>query len=146
MQSMKDTFINWFTRFNSFLIRISGGKIGSKLGTQTVLLLHTVGRKSGRERVTPIAYFDCEDKYVLVASNWGRDKQADWFLNLQTHSRAIVEVRGASREVRARVTLDNEYERLWKFVTQRHPPYLDYQKMTARRIPIVLLEPIPSFS
>jgi deazaflavin-dependent oxidoreductase (nitroreductase family) len=143
---MKDTLINWFTRFNSFLIRISGGKIGSKLGTQTVLLLHTVGRKSGRERVTPIAYFDYEDKYVLVASNWGRNKQADWFLNLQRNPRARVEVRGTSQEVQARVTEDKEYERLWNFVTKRHPPYLDYQKMTARRIPIVLLEPIANFS
>ena len=143
---MKDTLINWFTRFNSFLIRISGGKLGSKLGTQTVLLLHTVGRKSGRERVTLIAYFDYEGKYLLVASNWGRNKQADWFLNLQSHPLARIEIRGTLREVQARVTHDDEYERLWKFVTQRHPPYLDYQKMAARRIPVVLLEPIANFS
>ena len=65
---------------NSFLLRISRGRIGSKLGTQTILLLHTTGRKSGQERVIPIAYFDYEGKYLIVASNWGKDQNADWYL------------------------------------------------------------------
>lgn len=139
---MRDVLIQWFTTFNSFLIRISRGKVGSKLGTQTILLLHTIGRKSRQERVTPIAYFDYEDKYLLVASNWGRAKQADWFLNLKAQPRARVEVRGRIIEVEAHDAQGQEYDRLWKFATQQHPPYLDYQKMTPRRIPVVVLAPI----
>ena len=54
---MKDFFIKLFTDFNTFLIRISRGRIGSKLGTQTILLLETTGRKTGQPREVPIAYF-----------------------------------------------------------------------------------------
>jgi len=69
---MKDIFIKWFMALNTFLIRISNGRIGSKLGTQTILLLHTVGRKSGKQYETPIAYFFHEGQYLMVASNWGK--------------------------------------------------------------------------
>jgi deazaflavin-dependent oxidoreductase (nitroreductase family) len=79
---MKDTFIKWFMDINAFLLRISNGRIGSRLGTQTILLLETTGRKTGQPRVIPIAYFLHEGKYLIVESNWGKDKHADWYLNL----------------------------------------------------------------
>lgn len=91
--------------------------------------------------MTPIAYFDYDDKYLLVASNWGRDKQADWFLNLQKQPRASIEVRGKKFEVQAREAHGEEYAHLWEFAAGEHPQYRNYQQMTARRIPIVLLEP-----
>jgi len=140
---MKDLFIKWFMSINSFLIRISRGRIGSKLGTQTILILHTVGRKSGVERAIPIAYFEYEGKYLIVASNWGKDAQADWFLNLQKQPRATIDVKGRSIPVQTHAAQGDEYDRLWKFATGRHAQYLDYQKMTARHIPIVVLEPLP---
>jgi hypothetical protein len=55
---MKDIFIKWFMSINSLLLRISHGRVGSRLGTQTILVLHTIGRKSGRDRAIPIACFD----------------------------------------------------------------------------------------
>ena len=139
---MKDVMIKWFMAFNTFLIRISRGKLGSKLGSQTILVLHTVGRKSGKARSVPVAYFDHEDNYLLVASNWGRDKQADWFVNLKKEPRATIEVKGKTIKVKAREAQGEEYTGLWKFATEKHPPYLDYQKNTARRIPIMVLEPV----
>ena len=75
---MKDFFIRLFMDFNAFLLRFSRGRIGSKLGTQTILLLETVGRKTGQPREIPIAYFFHEGKYLIVASNWGKEKNADW--------------------------------------------------------------------
>ena len=139
---MKDLFIKLFMSINSFFLRISRGGIGSKLGTQTILLLHTTGRKSGQERVIPIAYFDFEGKYLIVASNWGKDQNADWYLNLKKQPRAALEVKGKRIEVQSREATDEEYDRLWKFATEHHPPYLDYQKMTRRHIPIMVFEPI----
>ena len=139
---MNNTFIKWFMSFNSFLLRISRGRIGSKLGTQTILLLHTTGRKSGQERVIPIAYFDYEGKYLIVASNWGKDKNADWYLNLKKQPRAALEVKGKRIEVQSREATGEEYDRLWKFATEHHPPYLDYQKMTTRHIPIMVFESV----
>jgi deazaflavin-dependent oxidoreductase (nitroreductase family) len=139
---MKDTFIKWFMSINSFLLRVSRGRIGSQLGTQTVLLLHTTGRKSGQDRAIPIAYFDYEGKYLIVASNWGKDNNADWYLNLKKQPRAMLEVKGKRIEVQSREAQGEEYDRLWKFATEKHPPYLDYQKMTTRRIPIMVFEPL----
>jgi F420H(2)-dependent quinone reductase len=128
--------------FNAFLIRISRGRVGSRLGTQSILILHTVGRRSGRARAIPIAYFEHEGRYLIVASNWGKARNADWYLNLQKQPRAVLEVNGRKIEVRARAAQGREYERLWKFATQRHPPYLNYQRMTNRRIPIMVFESV----
>ena len=139
---MKDILIKLFMAFNTLLIRISGGRVGSRLGTQTILILHTVGRKSGLARAIPIAYFDFEEKYLIVGSNWGKDQQADWYLNLKKRPGATVDVKGKSFAVRMHEAKGEEYDRLWNFATQKHPPYLNYQKMTTRHIPIVILEPV----
>ncbi len=138
---MKDFFIKLFTDFNAFLIGITKGRLGSQLGTQSILVLHTRGRKSGQPRSTPIAYFDYQGRYLLVASNWGRPDQADWFLNLKKEPQARIDVRGQTHAVQAREATGDEYTSLWKYVTDKHPPYLRYQEMTSRRIPIVVLEP-----
>ena len=139
---MKDIFIRWFMALNTFLIHISNGRIGGKLGAQTILLLHTVGRKSGKHYETPIAYFYHEGQYLIVASNWGKDKQADWYLNLKMNPHTTIEVRGKTIQVEAREARGEEYDRLWKFATDNHPPYLNYQSMTTRQIPIVIFQPL----
>ncbi len=137
---MKDFFIKLFMDFNAYLLRISRGRIGSKLGTQTILLLETIGRKTGQPREIPIAYFFHEGKYLIVASNWGKDKHADWYLNLLKNPHAKLTVNGRTIQVVAHDAQGEEYARLWYWATRKHPPYLSYQKMTSRKIPIVVFE------
>ena len=137
---MKNIFIKWFMTINAFLIKISNGKIGDKLGTQTILILHTTGRKSGQPRSIPIAYFFHEGKYLIVESNWGKDNHADWYFNLQKQPQASIEVNGRMIKVNASFAEGEEYARLWEYVTKKHAPYLEYQKMTERKIPIVVFE------
>jgi deazaflavin-dependent oxidoreductase (nitroreductase family) len=139
---MKNIFIKWFMAINAFLIKISKGQIGSKLGSQTILILHTVGRKSGLSRSVTIAYFFYEGKYLIVESNWGKDNHADWYFNLQKHPQASIEVKGQTIKVKASFAEGDDYVRLWEYLTKKHPPYLDYQKMTKRKIPIAVFEPI----
>ena len=139
---MKDILIKWFMKVNAFLIRISKGRIGSQLGTQSVLILHTVGRKSGLLRSIPIAYFFHEGKYLIVESNWGKDQHADWYFNLQSNPQASIEVKGREIKVKASFVEGEEYTHLWEYVTKKHPPYLEYQKMTTRKIPIAVFQPI----
>ena len=141
---IKDFLIKLFMNVNAFLIRLTNGRIGGKLGTQTVLLLETIGRKSGQPRVIPIAYFLHEGKYLIVESNWGKDKHAIWYLNLKKNPRATLIVKGQRILAEAHEAQGDEYARLWKLVTERHPPYLDYQKMTTRKIPIMVFQPINS--
>ena len=139
---MKDFFIKLFMDFNAFLLRISRGRIGSKLGTQTILLLETIGRKSGQLREIPIAYFFHEGKYLIVESNWGKDKHSDWYLNLLKNPRAKLTVNGKIIPVESHDAYGDEYASLWDFATRKHPPYLNYQKMTSRTIPIVVFQVI----
>lgn len=130
-----------FMGVNVLLIRISRGRLGTRLGTQKVLLLHTVGRKSGRHRLIPIAYFQGESSYFIVASNWGKDHQAAWFYNLMGKRKTVVEINGRTLPVEAHQAEGEEYDRLWNYAIQHHPPYGHYQEMTARHIPIVVLVP-----
>lgn len=139
---MKDFFIKLFMDFNTFLLRFSRGRIGSNLGTQTILLLETIGRKTGQPREIPIAYFFHEGKYLIVESNWGKDKHADWYLNLLKNPRANLTVKGKTIPVQAHDAQGDEYVRLWDFATRKHPPYLNYRKMTSRHIPIVVFDMI----
>lgn len=139
---MKDILIKWFMRINAFFLRVTNGRLGGKLGTQTILLLETTGRNSGQPREIPIAYFFHQGKYLIVESNWGKDRHADWYLNLKKNPRALLTVTGRRIAVNAHDAEGEEYTRLWKFATEHHPPYLQYQKMTRRPIPIVVFQPV----
>jgi deazaflavin-dependent oxidoreductase (nitroreductase family) len=141
VDAMKNIFIKWFMKVNVFLIRISSGRIGGKLGSQTILILNTVGRKSGQPHSIPIAYFFHEGKYLIVESNWGKDNHADWYFNLQNRPQANIEVNGRMLKVNASFAEGEEYIRLWEYVTTKHPPYLEYQIMTERKIPIAVFVP-----
>jgi deazaflavin-dependent oxidoreductase (nitroreductase family) len=138
---MNDIFLKPFMAINTFAIRASRGRIGSRLGTQTILLLHTIGRKSGRHVLTPIAYFQSEGFYFLIGSNWGKDRNAAWYHNLLAQPHTVIEVKGRTIRVAARLAQGTEYDRLWDYATSHHPPYLRYKGMTRRHIPIVVLQP-----
>ena len=138
---MNKFFLKIFMALNTAAIRLSRGRIGSQLGTQTILLLHTVGRKSGRQLVTPIAYFFTNGYYFLIGSNWGKEHNAAWYYNLLAQPRTTIEVRGREIPVEARLADGPEYERLWQYAIEHHPPYLHYKEMTSRHIPIVVLQP-----
>lgn len=139
---MKDVLIKLFMRIHAFFLRISNGRLGYKLGTQTMLLLETIGRKTGRPRVIPIAYFFHDEKYLIVASNWGKDNHADWYKNLLKDPQAKLHIRGKTIPVAAYDTQGDEYDRLWDFAARQNPPYMQYKEMTSRRIPIVVFRPI----
>jgi deazaflavin-dependent oxidoreductase (nitroreductase family) len=139
---MNKFLLKIFMALNTFAIRVSRGRLGSQLGTQTILLLHTVGRKSGRQHVTPIAYFQVDSHYFLVGSNWGKQQNASWFYNLLAQPRTTIEVNGNEISVEARQAEGAEYDRLWNYAIQHHPPYLHYMEMTKRHIPILVLQPI----
>jgi F420H(2)-dependent quinone reductase len=139
---MNKIFLKIFMAMNTFAIRASRGRIGSQLGTQTILLLHTIGRRSGRHFVTPVAYFHTDGYYFLVASNWGKDRNAAWYYNLLARPRTTIEVRGREITVEARQAEGPEYDRLWKYAIEHHPPYLHYREMTKRHIPVVILQPL----
>jgi F420H(2)-dependent quinone reductase len=131
----------FFTSAHAFFYRLSGGKFGGKLGKSPVLLLNTIGRKSGQPRTTPLLYLRDGDDVILVASDGGAPKHPVWWLNLQAKPDAEVEIgrdklKGTAREANA-----EERSRLWPLLVDMYGSYADYQKKTTREIPVVILHP-----
>ena len=131
-----------FMAVNVLVIRLSHGRLGNQLGTQSILLLHTLGHRSGKNHVIPIAYFQMDGFYFVIGSNWGKPRNAGWYHNLLAHPNTLIEVRGKLLQVSAHPAEGSEYDRLWQFAVNHHPPYLHYKEMTDRPIPIVVLEPV----
>jgi deazaflavin-dependent oxidoreductase (nitroreductase family) len=141
---MNKFFLKIFMAMNTFAIRLSHGRIGSQLGTQTILLLHSYGHRSGKLYFTPIAYFFTDGFYFLIGSNWGKEQNAGWYYNLLAQPRTVIEVKGRTIPVEAHPAEGPQYDRLWEYAIQHHPPYLHYKEMTRRRIPIIILKPVVS--
>ncbi|HVC86619.1 MAG TPA: nitroreductase family deazaflavin-dependent oxidoreductase [Gaiellaceae bacterium] len=123
------------------LYRASGGRVGSRIWGLPIVLLTTTGRETGRARTVPLCSLRDGDAFVVIASYGGLDRSPSWWLNLEREPRAIVQIGATTYDVVAREADGQERERLWADVTTRAPGYLDYQRRTARRIPVVVLEP-----
>jgi deazaflavin-dependent oxidoreductase (nitroreductase family) len=132
------------TRLNTWIYRVSGGRLAGSLDRAPVLLLHHVGRKSGEERVAPLLYLPDGDDMVIVASYGGAPKNPAWYHNLRAKPETIVEVGRERRPVTAHVATDQERERLWPAVLELYPAYGDYQRRTERTIPLIVLKSRPS--
>jgi deazaflavin-dependent oxidoreductase (nitroreductase family) len=107
-----------------------------------VLMLGTIGRKSGKLRTTMLTSpVQDGNALVIVASYGGDNRHPTWFLNLQANPDVEVTMRGRTRNMRARVASTEERAGLWPRVTQKYRGYASYQKRTVREIPLVILEP-----
>ena len=105
------------------------------------LYLHTVGRRTGQPRRTPLYYVDDGEHLAVVTSNAGRDREPAWWLNLQAQTDAEIEVGTQWRPVRARRAKRSEYERLWPQFVAGLRNYEAYRRKTDRKIEVVILEP-----
>jgi deazaflavin-dependent oxidoreductase (nitroreductase family) len=129
-------------RANTWLFRASGGRLGARfLYGAPVMLLTTVGRKSGKVRTSPVLYLEDGTSLVTVASKGGSAHHPGWYGNLLAHPDVEVEIGADRRRVRARTASADEKARLWPRLTAMYPPYATYQSRTDREIPVVILEP-----
>jgi deazaflavin-dependent oxidoreductase (nitroreductase family) len=107
----------------------------------SVLLLTTLGRRTGRGRRTPLIYGRDGERLLIVASKGGSDDPPLWYGNLAANPRVRVQVKGDVFDAHARTASPEERSRYWPIMTAIWPDYDDYQKKTDREIPIVVLEP-----
>jgi deazaflavin-dependent oxidoreductase (nitroreductase family) len=105
------------------------------------LLLITRGRRSGKLRRTALAYARDADRYVVAASNAGADRHPAWFLNLAADPDVTVQAGAETIRARARIASAEERPDLWQLMITMMPSYREYEKATARSIPVVILEP-----
>jgi deazaflavin-dependent oxidoreductase (nitroreductase family) len=121
------------------LVPLTKGRLSMAPG-RPVLVLETVGAKSGVVRRTPLQYATDGDDIVLVASKAGAPKHPAWYHNLRARPEATLFVRGRSGRYTARFAEGEEYERLWRVVNELYGGYQRYQERAgSRKIPLVVL-------
>jgi deazaflavin-dependent oxidoreductase (nitroreductase family) len=116
---------------------VPGGRFG-------YLRLMTLGRQSGRERAAILGYVEDGDNLVTLAMNGWGDPPPAWWLNLQSHRDATVELKGSTRAIRAREAVGEERERLWARVQENTGWGHDldaFARLRSRETPVVVLEP-----
>jgi deazaflavin-dependent oxidoreductase (nitroreductase family) len=133
--------LRWVGKLNVPLYRLSGGRVGGKVGRAPVLLLTTTGRKSGQQRTAPVVYLADGENAVVINTNAGNAKIPAWSLNLQANPEAEVE-RGRRRyPVRARVAEGEEHADLWRKHNEQYAGFDDYQVKLDREASVIVLEP-----
>jgi deazaflavin-dependent oxidoreductase (nitroreductase family) len=117
--------------------------LGGGKGMVPTLLLTTTGRKSGGRLTLPLIFGRSGDDYVVVASKSGAPTHPAWYLNLEAHPEVEVQVKADKFKAHAHAAQGPERARLWSQMVAIYGPYQDYQKKTAREIPLVVLKRTP---
>ena len=130
--------------FNDGIIaefRANGGKVGGYFANTPLLLLNTIGAKSGQPRTNPLAYVPDGERYIIIASKAGAPSNPDWYYNVQAQPSVTVELGNEQFQARATVVADGpERDRLYAKMAERNPGFAEYERKTTRKIPAVVLE------
>ena len=130
--------------FNTAVIqefRANQGKVGGYFAGTNVLLLHTVGARSGQPRTNPLVYIHDGDHLVIVASKAGAESNPDWYYNLLANPIVTIELGSEQFQARAiPVTEEPERSRLYAKMVAYRAGFGEYEQKTSRKIPAVILE------
>jgi deazaflavin-dependent oxidoreductase (nitroreductase family) len=129
-------------RLHARLYRLSRGRLLPRWFGAPVLVMETVGRRSGRRRSTPVLYLGDGGGLVVYAANAGAHRTPDWWLNLRDAGEATVVLGGERLAVRPRVLAGAERERAWSAFCEMYPQARTYPSLTDRPMPLVALEPV----
>ena len=128
--------LNDFNRAIVEEFRANGGKVGGPFEGGTLLLLHTTGAKSGKTRLSPLAYLTIDGKMLIVGSYAGAPKDPAWVHNLRATPRAYIEVGTEAYDVEVRELPDDERDATYPKLTEAAPVFAEYQAKTTRAIPL----------
>ena len=134
-------------RFDTLFFRLSGGRrtLTSILAGLPIITLHTIGAKSGQERVVPLVFlYDpaAAGHIGLVASNWGGQRNPGWYYNLKTNPATSGVIRGQTHHYNAHEATTEEYNRIWAEAIALYPGFALYKtRASHRHIPIMILTP-----
>ena len=121
--------------------RANGGRGGGHYEGWPMLILHTTGAKSGREHLSPLVYLPDGERMVIIASAGAQPRHPDWYHNLVAHPDVTVEVGSETIPATAREAQGEERDDLYARQAARFPFFAEYERKTARRIPVIVLEP-----
>ena len=134
--------VQYMTGLNNVVYRLSAGRVAGNVPSGApILLLTTVGRRSGRLRTVPLLYLPDGDDLVVVASRGGMTAHPAWYLNLLVHPEVTVDTGRHRRIMRAHVATTSERARNWPKLVDAYEHFASYQRRTTRQIPVVMLSP-----
>jgi deazaflavin-dependent oxidoreductase (nitroreductase family) len=128
-------------KLNVPVYRLTGGRVGGKVGKAPICLLTTTGRKSGEPRTAPIVYLADGERVILIDTNAGNEKLPAWSLNLSAKPEAEVELGRERRAVRARVAEGEERAELWRQHIDQFAGFDFYVTQLERTPSVWVLEP-----
>jgi deazaflavin-dependent oxidoreductase (nitroreductase family) len=119
--------------------RTNDGKVGGHFANNTLVLLHTTGAKSGKERINPLVTFEEDEKLVVIASASGATSHPDWYYNVVASP--VVNVEYGTEEFQAQATVTSEPERtkLYERMENTFDSFSDYKEKAGRVIPVITL-------
>ncbi len=132
--------LDW-ARENAELYMSSGGTDGTLMKGRPVILLTTIGAKTGKLRKTPLMRVEHDGEYAVVASLGGAPKHPVWYHNIVAHPRVELQDGTATGDYDAREVFGEEKALWWDRAVQTWPDYADYQQKTERQIPVFVLTP-----
>lgn len=133
-----------FEAFNRQVIdefRANAGKVGGMFEGAPLILLHTTGRKSGQDRVSPLMCREEDNRVFVFASKAGAPDNPDWFHNLRTNPDVTYEQGAETKRARAVVLDPAERNRVFANQARDVPQFAEYEQKTERTIPVVELVP-----
>lgn len=136
-----EPFFGLFLTIHQWLYEVSDGRIGAYIGQRPMLLLRTVGRRTGQPRTAALLYVPEGDAFVVIASKGGAPNHPAWFHNLRAQPDVEIQVGRERIPVRARIAEGDERARLWARADAiNEGQYTVYQGRTQRPIPVIVLE------
>ena len=132
--------LDW-ARANAEQIMASGGTEGMAMRGMAVVLLTTVGAKTGKLRKTPLMRVEHDGEYAVVASLGGAPKHPVWYHNVTAHPHVELQDGTVTGDYQAREVFGEEKALWWQRAVAAYPDYADYQEKTDRQIPVFVLTP-----
>lgn len=133
-----------WAREQAELYERSGGIKGTTLNGLPVVVVTSVGAKTGKLRKTPLMRVEHEGEYAVVASRGGAPQHPVWYYNLVASPHVELQDGPVKRDYLAREVTGEEKAQWWERAVAAYPPYADYQAKTTREIPVFVLTPIPA--
>jgi len=131
-----------FNAKNIAEFRANHGKVGGQFEGAPLVILHTVGAKSGEPRENIMMYLADGQRYLVFASNAGGDSHPAWYHNVKANPRVRVEVGDDVFDAEAVEVVGDERDEKYAEQARRYPGFADYERKTTRTIPVVALDPV----
>jgi deazaflavin-dependent oxidoreductase (nitroreductase family) len=135
---------NDFNEKNIAEFRANHGRVGGQFEGAPLVILHTVGARSGKQRTNIMMYLADGDRYLIFASKAGADDNPAWYWNLKAHPDVRIEVGDDTLDVHATELQGGERDEKYALQAEQFPGFAEYQDNTSRTIPVVALTPTRS--